>query len=176
MPNAASNLPPDDLSRSLLHAQPEKSGSLPHLGLVGGTYTITVSGADTNGRFSVMDMHIPPGGGPPLHRHDFEETFIVLEGEIEATFRGRKMSVRAGETINLPANAPHRFQNVSKLPVRMICICSPAGPENYFRELGVPVATRTTPPPTLNEKEEAAFIQKVRALAPEYRTELIRGT
>jgi Cupin domain len=30
-------------------------------------------------------MHIPPGGGPPPHRHDFEEMFSVLEGEIETT-------------------------------------------------------------------------------------------
>jgi hypothetical protein len=56
----------------------------------------------------------------------------------------------------------------------MICICSPAGPENYFVELGVPVATRTSPPPKLNEKEQAVFIQKVLALSPKYRTELIR--
>ena len=174
MQSVGPKIPADDLSRMLLHSQPEKSGSLPHIGLVGGTYTITVSGADTNGRFSVIDMHVPPGGGPPFHRHDFEETFIILEGEVEATFRGTKLRVRAGDTINIPANAPHRFQNVSVGPARMICICSPAGPENYFTELGVPVATRTTPPPTLNEKEQAEFVQKVLALAPKYRTELIR--
>ena len=174
MQNMTPTIPADDLSRTLRFSQPEKSGSLPHIGLVGGTYTVTVSGADSNGRFSVIDMHVPPGGGPPPHRHDFEETFIILEGEVEATFRGQKMSVRAGEMINIPANAPHRFQNVSTGPARMICICSPAGTENYFVELGVPVATRTTPPPKLNEKEQAAFIQKVLALSPRYRTELIR--
>jgi quercetin dioxygenase-like cupin family protein len=174
MQNITQTIPADDLSRTLLHSQPDKSGSLPHIGLVGGTYTITVSGADTNGRFSVIDMQVPPGGGPPPHRHDFEETFIILEGEIEATFRGRKMSVKAGETINIPANAPHRFQNASEFPVRMICICSPAGPEQYFVELGVPVATRASPPPKLNEVEQALFIQKVLALSPKYRTELIR--
>jgi mannose-6-phosphate isomerase-like protein (cupin superfamily) len=171
----APNIPPDDLSRPLLHSQPDKAGSLAHIGLVGGTYTITVPGADTNGRFCVIDMYVPPGGGPPLHRHDFEETFIILEGEVEATFRGQRMKVKAGETINVPANAPHRFQNVSGDPVRLICICSPAGPENYFIELGVPVATRTTPPPALTDAEQARFVQKVVGLAPKYRTELVRG-
>jgi quercetin dioxygenase-like cupin family protein len=174
MQSPATKIPPDDLNRKLLHAQPENAGSLPHIGLVGGTYTITVSGADTQGRFSVIDMHVPPGGGPPPHRHDFEETFIVLEGQVEATFRGSKLNVRAGETINIPANAPHRFRNVSEAPVRMICICSPAGPENYFIELGIPVATRTTPPPKLDETGQAAFIQKVLALSPKYRTEMVR--
>jgi hypothetical protein len=86
MPTASPPIPPDDPKRNLTLAQPDK---LPHIGLVGDTYTITVTGEQTNGRFCVVDMHIPPGGGPPPHRHDFEETFILLEGEMEATFRGK---------------------------------------------------------------------------------------
>jgi quercetin dioxygenase-like cupin family protein len=164
-------IPPDNQERTLTLAQPD---TLPHVGLVGDTYTITVTGEQTAGRFCVIDMHIPPGGGPPPHRHDFEETFIVLEGEMEATFRGKKSIVRAGDTINIPANAPHQFHNTSAESVRMLCICSPAGQENFFREVGVPVATRTTPPPKLDPKEQAAFIDKVKALVPQYRTELLR--
>jgi quercetin dioxygenase-like cupin family protein len=159
-------LPPDDLKRNLAIAHPDKDLSLPHIGLVGDTYTITVTGEDTAGRFCVIDMHIPSGGGPPPHRHDFEETFILLEGEIEATFRGKKSVVRAGDTANIPANAPHQFHNVSSKPARLLCICSPAGQENFFKEVGTPVATRTTLPPKLDEKQQAEFIQKVKALAP----------
>jgi quercetin dioxygenase-like cupin family protein len=164
-------LPADDLKRSLMLAQPD---NLLHIGLVGDTYTITVTGEQSDGRFCVIDMYIPPGGGPPPHRHDFEETFILLEGEMEATFRGKKASVRAGDTLNIPSNAPHQFHNESTSPVRMLCICSPAGQEKFFMEVGVRVATRTTPPPKLDEKEQAAFIEKVKALAPKYRTELLR--
>jgi len=164
-------IPTDDPRRSLTLAQPD---NLPHIGLVGDTYTITVTGDQTGGRFCVIDMHIPPDGGPPPHRHDFEETFILLEGEMEATFRGKKSVVRAGETLNIPSNAPHQFHNVSTKPVRMLCICSPAGQEKFFLEVGVPVATRTTPPPNLDEKEQAVFIEKVKALAPKYRTQLLR--
>ena len=109
-------------------------------------------------------------------RHRIGETFILLEGEMEATFRGRKSIVRAGDTLNIPANAPHQFHNVSAKPVRMLCICSPAGQEKFFMEVGVPVATRTTPPPKLNEKEQAAFIEKAKALAPKYRTELLKNS
>jgi quercetin dioxygenase-like cupin family protein len=167
-------MPPDDLKRNLTIAQVDKDQSLRHIGLVGDTYTITVTGEATAGRFSVIDMHIPPGGGPPPHRHDFEETFILLEGEIEATFRGTKSIVRAGDTVNIPANAPHQFQNVSSRPTRLLCICSPAGQENFFIEVGTPVITRTTPPPKLDEQQQAEFIQKVKTLAPKYRTELLR--
>jgi quercetin dioxygenase-like cupin family protein len=171
MPTNASTIPGDNPNRKLTLAQPD---DLPHIGLVGDTYTITVTGEQTEGRFCVIDMHIPPGGGPPPHRHDFEETFILLEGEMEVTFRGKKWMARAGETLNIPANAPHQFHTTSSGPVRMLCVCSPAGQEKFFAEGGVPVATRTTPPPKLSEKDQAAFIEKAQALAPKYRTELLR--
>ena len=138
------------------------------------TYTITVSGDQTNGRFCVIDMHIPPGGGPGPHRHDFEETFILLEGEVEATFRGKKSVVKAGDTINIPSNAPHQFHNSSSSDARLLCICSPAGQEEFFIEVGVPVATRTTPPPKLDDAAQAEFRAKAAALAPKYRTELLQ--
>jgi quercetin dioxygenase-like cupin family protein len=165
---------PDDLKRTLSLAQPDNDENLEHIGLVGDTYTVTVSGEDTAGRFCVIDMHIPPGGGPPPHRHDFEETFIVLEGEIEATFRGKKSVVRAGDTVNIPANAPHQFHNTSSNATRLLCICSPAGQEKFFKEVGVKVATRTTAPPKLSPQEQEAFVKKAMALAPQYRTELLK--
>jgi quercetin dioxygenase-like cupin family protein len=169
-----SAIPSDDLKRSSVLVQPDKNESLPHIGLVGDTYTILVTGADTAGRFCVIDMHIPPGGGPPPHRHDFEETFIILEGQIATTFRGEHSVVRTGETVNIPAKAPHQFHNSSANSVRMLCICSPAGQENFFREVGIPVATRTTPPPALDKTEQAAFRAKSERLAVKYRTEILR--
>jgi quercetin dioxygenase-like cupin family protein len=173
-PPAYPPLPPDDLKRNLTVAQIDQDKTLPHIGLVGDTYTITVTGAETVGKFCVIDMHIPPGGGPPPHRHDFEETFIILEGEMEATFRGTKSIVKAGDTISIPANAPHRFHNASSNATRLLCICSPAGQEEFFAAVGTPVATRTTPPPKLDEKEQTAFMKKVSELAPKYRTELLK--
>jgi quercetin dioxygenase-like cupin family protein len=167
-------IPPDNLARAFVLARPNTDQSLLHIGLVGDTYTITVSGDDTAGHFCVIDMHIPPGGGPGPHRHDFEETFILLEGEMVATFRGQQSTVKAGETLQIPANAPHQFHNASQAPVRLLCICSPSGQENFFREIGVPVATRTTPPPTLDEAGQGAFMKKAQELAPKYKTELLK--
>ena len=172
MTNAGPPLPPDDPARTLISVRPDGE-STQHIGLVGDTYTITVAGKDTEGRFCVIDMHVPPGGGPPPHRHDFEETFILLEGEMQMIFRGKMSTVRAGETVHVPCNAPHQFHNSSSLPARMICICSPAGNDQFFREVGVPVATRTTPPPQLDKQETIAFIERVKTLAPKYRTELL---
>jgi quercetin dioxygenase-like cupin family protein len=170
---SGSSIPPDDLRRSLVAARPNKQ-NLPHIGLVGDTYTILLAGKDTAGRFCLIDMHIPPGGGPPPHRHNFEESFIILEGEIEATFRGMKSAARAGETVHIPANAPHQFQNKSDRSARLLCICSPAGQEEFFAQVGVPVATRTTAPPKLDKTAQAEFKAKAEALAPKYKTELLQ--
>ena len=84
-----SAIPADDPRRNLV-IQSADDDKAAHIGLVGDTYTILLSGTDTAGQFCLIDMHVPPGGGPPPHRHDFEETFILLEGELEATFRGEK--------------------------------------------------------------------------------------
>jgi quercetin dioxygenase-like cupin family protein len=171
----AGPIPADDPARLLTHASPDTDDSLPHLGLVGDTYTILISGKDTAGRYTLIDMHVPAGGGPPPHRHNFEEMFTVLAGEIELTFRGVASVARAGETVNVPANAPHVFRNASDRPARVLCLCSPAGQEEFFEQVGVPVAHRTEPPPPLDEAATSAFIGKAIALAPLYRTELLLG-
>ncbi|NYF80636.1 putative cupin superfamily protein [Granulicella arctica] len=90
---------------------------------------------------------------------------------MEVIFRGKKSTVHAGDTVNVPSNAPHQFHNASAKPVRVICICSPAGNERFFQEVGVPVASRTTPPPKLNDEQMDEFLKKAKALAPKYRTE-----
>jgi quercetin dioxygenase-like cupin family protein len=169
----AMSIPPDDPSRHLTVARPEQDQHLPHVGLVGDTYTILVKGTDTDGKYTLIDMHVPPGGGPPPHRHDFEEMFTVLEGEVKVTFRGQTLVARAGETINVPANAAHAFTNATDTPSRLLCLCAPAGQEEFFTLVGQPVSTRTEAPPRLEGEELAAFIVKSQRLAPEYRTELL---
>ena len=80
-------IPADDPKRNLVLVRPDDP-NLPHTGLVGDTYTVLLTGKDTAGRYCLVDMHVPPCGGPSAHRHDFEEMFTLLEGEIEFTFRG----------------------------------------------------------------------------------------
>jgi quercetin dioxygenase-like cupin family protein len=169
-----SPIPPDDPQRKLALARPNEDEKLPHIALMGDTYTVLLSGDDTDGRYCLIDMMIPPGGGPGPHRHDFEESFTILEGEIETTFREKKTVVRAGETINIPANAPHSFRNASQKLVRLLCICAPAGQEEFFAEVGITVASRTTRAPKLDEAAQTEFIKKAQELAPNYRTELLK--
>jgi quercetin dioxygenase-like cupin family protein len=166
-------IPADDPARRLTVADPDSPG-LRHVSVVGDTYTIMVSGAQTAGRYCLIDMLVPDDSGPPPHRHDFEEMFTLLEGELEFTFRDQTQTVRAGSTVNIPANAPHVFKNKSGKTVRMLCMCTPAGQDEFFIEVGTPVESRSALAPAQSDEEKAEFIKKVLALAPKYRTELLK--
>jgi quercetin dioxygenase-like cupin family protein len=167
-------IPPDDPRRELTVANPD-SPKLRHVSIAGDTYTILVSGVETAGRYCLIDMHVPPGGGPPLHRHDFEEMFTLLEGELEFTFRGKTSTVRAGSTVNIPANAPHVFKNASDAAVRMLCMATPAGLEEFFLAVGDLVDSRAAPPPKLTPQEIGERQKKAGSLLAKYRTEMVNA-
>ncbi len=172
-PLAATPLPADDLSRTLTVALPDGQ-DVPHVFVVGDTYSILVSGAQTNGRYCLIDMLVHDGGGPPLHRHDFEEMFTVLEGELEFTFRGESRTIHAPTTVNIPANAPHSFKNKSGRTVHMLCMCTPAGLEELFLATSIPLASRNSPPPQVSAEEQARMQKLAFELAPKYRSEILR--
>jgi quercetin dioxygenase-like cupin family protein len=146
-----------------------------HVSIAGDTYTILISGAETAGRYCLIDMHVPDGGGPPPHRHDFEEMFTLLEGELEFTFRGETSTIRAGSTVNIPANAPHAFRNASGAAVRMLCMASPSGLDAFFLAIGDLVESRTAPPPKLTQEEIADRQKKAGSLLAKYRTEMVKA-
>jgi hypothetical protein len=58
----------------------------------------------------------------------------------------------------------------------MLCVCAPAGQEEFFLTLGARVASRTAPPPPTNEAMRAALVARAGALAPQYRTEFLPPT
>ncbi|MDV3253080.1 cupin domain-containing protein [Devosia sp. BK] len=163
MTEQISTLPADDLTRTATVVHADDQGLL-HLGIGNGTYTVLVSGEQTGGRYTMIDM-LMPAGGPPPHRHDFEEIFYILEGELEITFRDEVHLVGPGQTINIPANAPHGFRVASSTPARFLCICLPAGQDDYFKLVGEVLPTRTTPPtpPTPNVIAERRTIMLANA-------------
>ncbi len=172
MTDKPASIPPDDLNRTLALSR-LNDPAVPVIAQAGGTYTILLTGAQTGGRYCLFDMLVPPGGGPPPHRHDFEEMFTLLEGELHFTFRGETLKAGAGSTINIPSNAPHSFRNNSDKTVHMLCMCTPPGQEDYFLAVGDPLASRSTPPPRLTEAEIAERRQRALALASKFRTEFV---
>lgn len=161
---------PDDPARELSVRRPNTDDALPHYGVVGDNYTILLTGADTNGRYALIDMNVPAGGGPPPHRHDFEEMFHVTEGEIEVTFRGRTTVVRSGETVNIPARAPHFFRNASDQNARMLGMVTPPGLDEYFSLFGTPLPNRTAIA-NLSDDEKRESLVTAMGLGPRFAIE-----
>ncbi len=154
-------------------ARPEDP-ALTHLAVVGDTYTVRFSGEQTAGRFAMLDMLIPPGGGPPPHRHGFEECFRVLEGSVEVRVCDLPpVLLEAGESANIPANAAHAFRNAAGVPARLPYKVAASGLGRYFAEFRDLVPSRTSPAPSLSDAEREERLRRAIALAPEYGMEVL---
>ncbi len=105
----------------------------------GGTGTILIDGSQTAGAFALFEAMQIPGAEPPLHVHEREdETFYVLEGSVNVWVGGDVQCLQAGDSIFLPRGVPHTFRIKSPM-ARFLNYISPAGFEEWFRTLGVPV-------------------------------------
>lgn len=161
-------IPPDDPARALALSRPDGRASY---SVVGDTYTILIPGEATDGRYAVIDMHVPPGGGPDPHRHACEEMFMVVSGEIEVFFRDQRMTATAGAAVNVPANAPHMFKNLSGEDARVLNVVAPAGLDGFFVAGGVKVPTQAAAP--LPEAEAEAQKRRMAELAPRFGVEFL---
>lgn len=71
---------------------------------------------------SLIFVDAAPGRGPALHKHDYDEVFVVQEGEATMTAGDRQLVVHAGDIVVVPAGQPHGFVNSGDGPLRQIDI------------------------------------------------------
>jgi quercetin dioxygenase-like cupin family protein len=82
----------------------------------------------------LLFIEYQPGVGIPLHDHTFEESYFILEGEIEAVADGQRYVAKAGDVFWTSVGCVHSFTNISQAPVRWIETFAPQPPaENVFR-------------------------------------------
>jgi quercetin dioxygenase-like cupin family protein len=83
--------------------------------------------SEAGGQFGIMEGVLPPGGGPPPHRHQrFDEAFYVLEGEIEYCIGDDWVRSTAGTCVYAAAGLTHGFRNRSMSDARQLIIAAPA--------------------------------------------------
>lgn len=110
-------------------------GGLVHLLALGVRFMI--DGDATGGRFSLVEHPLPPRAlGAPLHTHRNEDEYsYVLQGRIGVQFGDAVVEAGPGDLVFKPRGQAHAFWNARDEPARLLELISPAGFENYFREL-----------------------------------------
>lgn len=63
-----------------------------------------------------------PGGGPKLHRHPYDETWIVVEGNLTFQLGDERYEARSGDIVIAPPGVPHKFTNDGPGRSRLVCI------------------------------------------------------
>src|SRR5215213_6007986 len=98
--------------------------------------TVLLRSEQSAGVVSVVELSSGPGfAGPPLHRHNFDEAFYVIEGELTFQLAEETFTRSAGELAFAPRNVAHTYANHGKTPARALLVCTPAGFERYFARM-----------------------------------------
>jgi quercetin dioxygenase-like cupin family protein len=132
--------------------------------------TFLATGKDTNGAYTQFEVAVLPGGGPPPHIHHREdETFYVVEGNLEIRLGEVNLLAQPGDYLRVPRDTVHAFRNVGEHLARMLLTMVPAGFEGYFMEVYQPVADLTAPPP----EPPADLLDRMIQAAPPYGLEFV---
>ena len=94
----------------------------------------------TSGNYDLAVIESPPEAkGPPPHMHkNYDESFLILEGELEFTINGEQKICKAGDSLDVPSGTLHTFKNTKKYACKWTNIHSPKGFSGFFEEFGIP--------------------------------------
>jgi len=124
-------------------ASPELNNSFWYIGHL---ISILISSKDTGGSFSLIHGYEIQGLEPPPHTHTKEdESFYIMDGEINYTVGNQVFIAKTGNWVFLPRNIQHSFNVVSEKAEVLIHL-SPGGFEEYFKEMSEPAKELSIPP------------------------------
>ena len=123
------------------------------------TTNVLLRSEETGGQVSMTEIAVPPHtAGPPLHTHDFDEAFYMLEGELIFQVDNALATKGAGEISFAPRTVPHTLANQSDAPARYVLICTPAGFERHWARFAAEVAGVEPPPWALQPIPEVTVV------------------
>jgi quercetin dioxygenase-like cupin family protein len=94
---------------------------------------VMLRGEQTGGQLSLTEIMVPAHrAGPPLHTHDFDEAYYVLEGELIFQVEDALEIKGAGEVSFAPRNVAHTLANHTDANARYVLVCAPAGFERHW--------------------------------------------
>jgi len=63
-----------------------------------------------------------PGGAPPMHSHEGEESHVLLEGDIVYALGDTLFTITGPYVVNIPAGVPHAFKNIGDKTANLVVI------------------------------------------------------
>ena len=88
--------------------------------------------SDLGAQLQTMFMvQYEPGGVAGTHDHPLEETYLVLEGEVDASFDGDVHRLRPGDVAWAGVGCVHGFSNPADRPVRWLETQAPQPPARH---------------------------------------------
>jgi quercetin dioxygenase-like cupin family protein len=130
-----------------------------------GIGSVCLSGADTGGKYCLLEMGLAPGMSVPRHTHTREdEAYYVISGELEIIVGDEIFVLRTGDTLIAPRDIPHQLRNSGNVENHYLLVFSPSGFEGFLQATAVPApdnALAPTEPP-------AVAVRNVHQLAAEY--------
>jgi quercetin dioxygenase-like cupin family protein len=131
---------------------------------------VQVSGDETEGRFSLVEMLMPPGDMTPLHVHLRDsQTVYVLEGEVTFYLPNSVQVCGRGEFIHQPAGVAQTERVTSTQPARILGLNSPSGFDRFVASAGRPARSLVLPPPP----EHPPDMERLVEIAAEHDIEIL---
>lgn len=109
-----------------------KEGSKESLYILGETLKPMLTN-DMGSGIEIFDTSGPTGGGPPTHRHAWEEIYVVTKGKLQVTVEGESRVLSAGEFAHVPANTPHSYLTIED--AEFLTIVTKGNASKFFRHL-----------------------------------------
>jgi mannose-6-phosphate isomerase-like protein (cupin superfamily) len=82
----------------------------------------TLKGEDSGATISLILDHSQPGHGPRLHRHPYDETWVVIEGSLTFQVDDTRQHAGPGDIVLVPPGAAHKFTNDGPGRSNLVCI------------------------------------------------------
>ena len=111
-----------------------KNGEGEVLPVLGTTVRFLVEAAQTENRFSIMQVELPRDQGPPPHDHPWDEAYYILDGDVWFMVDGEEGVYTTGDFLYAPAGTPHSFRGAGDTPARVIVFDAPSTIGGFFRE------------------------------------------
>jgi mannose-6-phosphate isomerase-like protein (cupin superfamily) len=112
-----------------------RAGDRAPINILGMPLTMLCEASETGGSWSLFEELVPPGMGPPAHRHDWDEAYYILDGEIDFQIDGEPVRSRRGDFNYLPRGTVHGFKGASPGEARVLIFAAPAHGSEFFEEL-----------------------------------------